>query len=72
MWMLRFAQHDKSGVIPSQSEESSAWMLHFVQHDKSRSVIPSQSEESIHGCFATLSMTGWKAWMLHCTVFHSA
>jgi hypothetical protein len=32
-------------------------MLHFVQHDKTEDVIPSVSEESTHGCFASLSMT---------------
>jgi len=44
-------------------------MLHFVQHDKqlhaelSLCVIPSDSEESTHGCFTSFSMTSW--WMLH-------
>ncbi len=60
MWMLHFVQHDKSGVIPSACEESSAmWMLHFVQHDKS-GVIPSASEESIVDAslrYAPFSMT---------------
>ena len=45
---LRFVQHDKSGVIPSNSEESTHGCftsLRFVQHDKS-GVIPSNSEKS--------------------------
>ena len=44
-------------VIPNASEESTAWMLRCAQHDRTESVIPSQSEESAHGCFAALSMT---------------
>ena len=63
MWMLRFAQHDKSdSVIPSESEESmtlfvlakadASLRLRFVQNDKSRSVTPNACEES-------------SAWMLH-------
>jgi hypothetical protein len=32
-------------------------MLRFAQHDKTEDVIPSVSEESTHGCFASLSMT---------------
>jgi hypothetical protein len=41
----------------------------LLQHDRPMSfrtlffVIPSVSEESTHGCFASLSMTNW--WMLH-------
>jgi hypothetical protein len=47
--MLRFAQHDKRGVIPSESEESRAmWMLHCAQHDK---VVDASL------CFAPFSMT---------------
>ena len=37
-------------------------MLRFAQHDKTEDVIPSVSEESTYGCFASLSMTNW--WML--------
>ena len=49
VWMLHFAQHDKSdSVIPSESEESSAWMLRFAQHDK---VVDASL------CFAPFSMT---------------
>jgi hypothetical protein len=53
--MLCFAQHDKRGVIPSESEESmtlfvlakadASLRLRFGQHDKS-GVIPSACEES--------------------------
>jgi hypothetical protein len=32
-------------------------MLRFAQHDKTEDVIPSVSEESTHGCFASFSMT---------------
>ena len=70
---LRFAQHDKRGVIPSalfchseRSEESSmdaSLRLRSVQHDKVVSfrtlffVIPSAVRNPVHGCFASLSMT---------------
>ena len=58
VWMLCFAQHDKSdSVIPSESEESmtlfvlakadASLRLRFVQNDKSRSVTPNACEESI-------------------------
>jgi hypothetical protein len=49
--------------------DAPAWMLRFAQHDRLMSfrtlsfVIPSVSEESTYGCFASLSMTNW--WMLH-------
>jgi hypothetical protein len=62
--MLRFAQHDKTDVIPNtlfcHSERQRgihSWMLRFAQHDKTEDVIPSVSEESTHGCFTSLSMT---------------
>jgi hypothetical protein len=52
-WMLRFAQHDKGGVVPHalfcHSERQRgihSWMLRFAQHDKTEDVIPSVSEES--------------------------
>ena len=34
-----------------------SWMLRFAQHDKGENVIPNASEESTHGCSASLSMT---------------
>jgi hypothetical protein len=62
--MLRFAQHDKRGVIPSalffvipsESEESSAMrMLHFAQHDKC-GVIPNAVRNPVRGCFTALAL----------------
>jgi len=55
-WMLRSAQHDKSGKHGCFTSFSMTnwWMLHFVQHDKTEDVIPNtlfchseRSEESI-------------------------
>jgi hypothetical protein len=45
--MLRFAQHDKRGVIPSEARNP-VWMLHCAQHDK-------MVDASL--CFAPFSMT---------------
>ena len=51
VWMLRFAQHDKSdSVTPNACEESIVWMLRFAQHDKLGSWIP-------HFADASFSMT---------------
>ncbi len=58
LWMLRFAQHDRAGVIPSASEESSCGcftalsmtgLVAFRAHARN----PVQC-----GCFTALSMTG--------------
>jgi hypothetical protein len=68
--MLRFAQHDKGGVVPHalfcHSERQRgihSWMLRFAQHD-SRVVVPntlfchSERMRGIqYGCFTSFSMT---------------
>jgi hypothetical protein len=73
VWMLRFAQHDKRGVIPSaffvipsalfchseRSEESSmdASLRLRSVQHDKRGVVPSAVRNPVHGCFASLSMT---------------
>jgi len=69
-WMLRFAQHDKSGKCGCFASLS---MTRAVSFRTLFFVIPSESEESIawmlrfaqhdksgkHGCFTSFSMTNW-------------
>jgi len=71
MWMLHFAQHDKSDSVIPNAVRNPVWMLRFAQHDKSDSVIPNAVRNPVwmlrfaqhdksgkRGCLTSLSWIG--------------